>query len=236
MFNELCKTGDCEFVLRIVEQQEEESQFPKLASYNHFRRPFYAHSGNIKTANHVMNVVLGTNNRELLERHIMHFTGPLIAIALREFFLLGNDGSESLNNYILRFHPDGDVPILCRFLNSLGLPDHVLAGIVSQGVEVCAEYGVTLHCPPADVILLVIVWNVFEGAHKPLAKLILGMAGFSSSDEFTWSNATSGLVHFSSAGSRFDRKPVMLMDHPSRDRKVRSRKRYERDWKFATGG
>lgn len=210
-FGRLCAMGDCEFVLRIVQDSHRTdwTVFSCLENNN----PFYAYGRNTDAANHVMKVVLGTKNKQLLERHIMYFAiGSFAGIAVREFFLLARDVRRELDYYFFNQHIEHfnkDIPPLCRFLYSLGLPDDVLADIVSRGVGISVEYGVAMSCPPWDVVLLVIAWNVFGGRHMHLAQLILDMTGSDSTTWSNWAKATSKSIHFNSAGSRFGRDSIV---------------------------
>lgn len=217
-FNRLCAIGDCEFVLRIIQQ----FHHANWSVYNHLKNyPFYAHSNDIDIANHVLKVISGTKNKQLLERHIMYFaTWPSVGIALREFFLLGEDVSRSLNYYFLHQRVgdfNKDILPLCRLLYSLGLPGNVLSDIVSRGVgvKISAEYGVAMSCPPWDVVQSVIAWKVFGGGHVHLAELILDMTGSVSTHWSNWAKATSGSVHFTSSGSRFGRDSVVYTVYSS---------------------
>lgn len=169
----LAEINDHEFTLRIL---RETSKFPcdaHDALFPFLRFPICGLDDS--TIKHIFRVLKQAN--EPLERFIARSAWYYPGIVLSEMFKLGDQRSKQLDNLFFSLVAFDGITHLCRFLKKLGLPDPVLADVVSHGVDVAPLGEVRCDFPHMDMVRLILQWNVFQGSHANLSRVMSDMVG-----------------------------------------------------------
>lgn len=164
----LAEINDHKFTLEML---REPSQSPRDDSLS-----FPVHCVNRSTIEHMFRVLEQANESpdRLIEASVWFYP----SLVLSELFNLGERRSRKLNNRFFSPSIHNGVIHLCGLLATLGLPDSVLAEVVSHGVFLAAT---EVHCrfPHGEMVRLIVLWNVFQGddSSASLAKLIGDLVG-----------------------------------------------------------
>lgn len=169
LLNALRRLGDVRYTLFVLQQPGPKSE---INGFTTPAIPFYKLTR--ETIAHVFDVARG--HPAVLERYIAHLYHREPTLALMELFRLGNRRSSRLNSLFFSRNK-GRVPRFCLLLESLGLSDDTLVDIVGHGIVLGSNGHIECKASYRDVAELVILWNVFQGSHPGIARMICDMIG-----------------------------------------------------------
>lgn len=170
LLNALCRLRDVKYTLLVLQQP---GPLSKTNGFTTPAIPFYKLT--TETVAHMFDVAR-RGDPTVLERYIAHLYRQEPTLALMELFRLGNRRSSRLNSLFFSRNK-GQVSRFCIRLESLGLSDDTLVDIVGHGVVLDSNGNIECKASYRDVMELVISWNVFQGSHAGIARMICDMIG-----------------------------------------------------------